>query len=32
MYKIEMPLSKKYDIIIENGLIKNLGKEIQKVY
>lgn len=32
MYIIDMPLSKKYQIIIKDGLISNLGEEIKKVY
>ena len=32
MYTIDMPLSNKYQIIINDGLIDNLGEEITKVY
>ena len=32
MYIIDMPLSNKYQIIVKNGLIDNLGEEVQKVY
>lgn len=32
MYIIDMPLSNEYQIIIENGLINKIGKEIQKIY
>ena len=32
MYIIDMPLSKKYQIIIKDGLISNLGEEIKKIY
>ena len=32
MYTIDMPLSNKYQIIINDGLIDNLGEEIKKVY
>lgn len=32
MYTIDMPLSKKYQIIIKNGLLDNIDDEIKKVY
>ena len=32
MYIIDMPLSNKYQIIVENGLINNLDEKIKKVY
>ena len=32
MYKIEMPLSKKYEIIIKDNLILDIGDEIKKIY
>jgi 3-dehydroquinate synthase len=32
MYKIAMPLSKKYEIIIKDNLILDIGDEIKKIY